>query len=247
MRVLTARDGVDAMALLQEHVPDIILLDIEMPRMDGYEVADAGARRCAPARRAHHHDHLARRARSTARAPSSSASMTTSASPTRRASSSMRSRRWSRAPRALAAARERGRRDGPMSALPAEIYSLLVPLAERAAAGAARLRGRGRRLPDAVGDDRRAALVPGRRHLERPLRCRWCPSRACAASRLRRPAAARASWCCTRSATRLDGGCFGAGVAGLPAAGARQARGREAGDAELSRSRAGAVPRAHGE
>ena len=39
MRVLTANDGVDAMALLQEHVPDVILLDIEMPRMDGYEVA----------------------------------------------------------------------------------------------------------------------------------------------------------------------------------------------------------------
>jgi chemosensory pili system protein ChpA (sensor histidine kinase/response regulator) len=39
MRVLTAKDGVDAMALLQEHTPDVILLDIEMPRMDGYEVA----------------------------------------------------------------------------------------------------------------------------------------------------------------------------------------------------------------
>jgi chemosensory pili system protein ChpA (sensor histidine kinase/response regulator) len=39
MRVMTAKDGVDAMALLQEHVPDVILLDIEMPRMDGYEVA----------------------------------------------------------------------------------------------------------------------------------------------------------------------------------------------------------------
>jgi len=39
MRVLTARDGMDAIALLSEQVPDIILLDIEMPRMDGYEVA----------------------------------------------------------------------------------------------------------------------------------------------------------------------------------------------------------------
>jgi len=39
MRVLTAKDGVDAVTLLQENLPDIILLDIEMPRMDGYEVA----------------------------------------------------------------------------------------------------------------------------------------------------------------------------------------------------------------
>jgi chemosensory pili system protein ChpA (sensor histidine kinase/response regulator) len=39
MRVLTARDGMDAVALLQDNLPDIILLDIEMPRMDGYEVA----------------------------------------------------------------------------------------------------------------------------------------------------------------------------------------------------------------
>jgi chemosensory pili system protein ChpA (sensor histidine kinase/response regulator) len=39
MRVLTARDGMDALALLQDNKPDIMLLDIEMPRMDGYEVA----------------------------------------------------------------------------------------------------------------------------------------------------------------------------------------------------------------
>jgi chemosensory pili system protein ChpA (sensor histidine kinase/response regulator) len=39
MRVMTAKDGLDAISVLQDHVPDVILLDIEMPRMDGYEVA----------------------------------------------------------------------------------------------------------------------------------------------------------------------------------------------------------------
>ena len=39
MKVLTARDGMDAIAVLAENLPDVILLDIEMPRMDGYEVA----------------------------------------------------------------------------------------------------------------------------------------------------------------------------------------------------------------
>ncbi|WP_103102837.1 Hpt domain-containing protein [Pseudomonas sp. LFM046] len=39
MNVLTAKDGVDAISLLQEQRPDIMLLDIEMPRMDGFEVA----------------------------------------------------------------------------------------------------------------------------------------------------------------------------------------------------------------
>ncbi|BAP42721.1 sensor histidine kinase/response regulator [Pseudomonas sp. StFLB209] len=39
MQVLTAKDGVDAMSLLEQHTPDILLLDIEMPRMDGFEVA----------------------------------------------------------------------------------------------------------------------------------------------------------------------------------------------------------------
>ena len=37
--VLTAKDGLDAVEKLQEHVPDLMLLDIEMPRMDGYELA----------------------------------------------------------------------------------------------------------------------------------------------------------------------------------------------------------------
>ena len=39
MHVVTAKDGVDAVAKLQECLPDIMLLDIEMPRMDGYELA----------------------------------------------------------------------------------------------------------------------------------------------------------------------------------------------------------------
>jgi chemosensory pili system protein ChpA (sensor histidine kinase/response regulator) len=38
-RVITAKDGLDAVAQLQESIPDIMLLDIEMPRMDGYELA----------------------------------------------------------------------------------------------------------------------------------------------------------------------------------------------------------------
>jgi chemosensory pili system protein ChpA (sensor histidine kinase/response regulator) len=37
--VLTARDGVDALSQLHEQKPDIILLDVEMPRMDGFEFA----------------------------------------------------------------------------------------------------------------------------------------------------------------------------------------------------------------
>jgi len=37
--VSTAKDGVDALEKLHERVPDLMLLDIEMPRMDGYELA----------------------------------------------------------------------------------------------------------------------------------------------------------------------------------------------------------------
>lgn len=39
MRVITAKDGVDALSVLQENMPDVMLLDIEMPRMDGFELA----------------------------------------------------------------------------------------------------------------------------------------------------------------------------------------------------------------
>jgi chemosensory pili system protein ChpA (sensor histidine kinase/response regulator) len=37
--VATAKDGVDALQQLQELKPDCILLDVEMPRMDGFEFA----------------------------------------------------------------------------------------------------------------------------------------------------------------------------------------------------------------
>jgi chemosensory pili system protein ChpA (sensor histidine kinase/response regulator) len=39
VKVYTARDGLDAITMLQEHNVDVILLDIEMPRMDGYQFA----------------------------------------------------------------------------------------------------------------------------------------------------------------------------------------------------------------
>jgi len=37
-RVLLAKDGVDALEQMQDHVPDMMLVDIEMPRMDGFDL-----------------------------------------------------------------------------------------------------------------------------------------------------------------------------------------------------------------
>ena len=39
LRCITAKDGVDALAMLEDRIPDVMLLDIEMPRMDGFELA----------------------------------------------------------------------------------------------------------------------------------------------------------------------------------------------------------------
>ena len=36
--VVTAKDGVDALEQLSEIMPDVMLVDIEMPRMDGFDL-----------------------------------------------------------------------------------------------------------------------------------------------------------------------------------------------------------------
>ncbi len=38
-RTLTAQDGPAALTLAQNHQPDVVLLDVAMPRMSGFEVA----------------------------------------------------------------------------------------------------------------------------------------------------------------------------------------------------------------
>jgi len=38
-RVVTAKDGVDALEQLREILPDVMLIDIEMPRMDGFDLS----------------------------------------------------------------------------------------------------------------------------------------------------------------------------------------------------------------
>jgi chemosensory pili system protein ChpA (sensor histidine kinase/response regulator) len=40
LEVMTAQDGIDALENLHDRIPDLMLLDIEMPRMDGYELAE---------------------------------------------------------------------------------------------------------------------------------------------------------------------------------------------------------------
>jgi twitching motility two-component system response regulator PilG len=37
-RVVTAADGLEGLARIQDELPDLVLLDITMPRMDGYQL-----------------------------------------------------------------------------------------------------------------------------------------------------------------------------------------------------------------
>ena len=43
--VRTAEDGVRALDLVERHLPDVVILDLGMPRLDGYETARAIRRR----------------------------------------------------------------------------------------------------------------------------------------------------------------------------------------------------------
>ena len=60
---LTAKDGLDAIEMLRSatSLPDVVLTDIEMPRMDGYELLAALKANEVLARLPGRDDHLARR------------------------------------------------------------------------------------------------------------------------------------------------------------------------------------------
>lgn len=40
-RVLVVRDGEEALQIIREHRPDLVLLDVMMPRLSGHEVCEA--------------------------------------------------------------------------------------------------------------------------------------------------------------------------------------------------------------
>ena len=63
-RVLHARDGAEALDILRKTPPDIVTLDVMMPKVDGWSVL--GVMKSDPALRSHpgHHDHHRRRPQS---------------------------------------------------------------------------------------------------------------------------------------------------------------------------------------
>ena len=86
--VVTAKDGIDALQLLDVETPDVILLDIEMPRMDGFEFTKTI--KGDPRKVAHpdRDDHVAHRGEAPQPRARSSASTSTSASRSRKRSCS---------------------------------------------------------------------------------------------------------------------------------------------------------------
>ena len=52
LNVILASDGVEALELVESHCPDLVVLDIAMPRMNGYEVCrrlKSDEKNCKPA------------------------------------------------------------------------------------------------------------------------------------------------------------------------------------------------------
>ena len=60
-RVIEARDGLEALALLDADRPDLVVLDLDLPKISGYVVRDELAARCGDTRHPHRcRDRIAR-------------------------------------------------------------------------------------------------------------------------------------------------------------------------------------------
>ena len=92
-KLRVALDGTAALRSIDRSAPDLVLLDIMMPDVDGYEVCRQLRARGGDARAAGHVPELARRGRRTRRTGSKSAATTTSPSRSRCSRSRRASRR----------------------------------------------------------------------------------------------------------------------------------------------------------